>query len=343
MPCGATSRGRVSMADDDASVWAEVVGQDRAVDALRRAAAAPVHAYLFIGPPGSTKDEAAQAFERYDLISAPVVNIHRQVVGWLSVDKVVDRLSEDSFKQSLGQVGLGDDVDLFGPVWLSGRKRWIWLGLNLFTAFVASRVIGVFEGSIERLAALAALMPIVASIGGNTGNQTVALVIRGIALSQLNESNRIYLLRKEVAISVLNGLMWGFLMGVVTLLLYGSLPLAGVMDQRAQHGLLDPVDVLLDEVAGALEVQQRVGDHLARAVVGDLSAAVGRHHGNIAGREHMLRLAGQAQREHRRVLAQPQLVGRVLRARGGEVLHGLVGRQVVGPAALAPLHFRGQP
>jgi len=174
-------------------------------------------------------DEAAQAFERYDLISAPVVNIHRQVVGWLSVDKVVDRLSEDSFKQSLGQVGLGDDVDLFGPVWQSGRKRWIWLGLNLFTAFVASRVIGVFEGSIEKLAALAALMPIVASIGGNTGNQTVALVIRGIALSQLNESNRLYLLRKEVAISTLNGLMWGFLMGVVTLLLYGSLPLAGVM------------------------------------------------------------------------------------------------------------------
>jgi magnesium transporter len=174
-------------------------------------------------------DEAAQAFERYDLIAAPVVNLHRQVVGWITVDEVVDRLSEDTFKQSLGQVGLDEDFDLFGPVWQSGRRRWIWLGLNLLTAFVASRVIGVFEGSIERLAALAALMPIVASIGGNTGNQTVALVVRGLALSQLNESNRRYLLRKELSISALNGAVWGLLMGAVTWLLYGSPELAGVM------------------------------------------------------------------------------------------------------------------
>jgi magnesium transporter len=174
-------------------------------------------------------DAAAQAFDRYNLIAAPVVNLHRHVVGWLGVDKVVDRLSEDSFKQSLSQVGLGEDVDLFGRVWESGRKRWIWLGLNLLTAFIASRVIGVFEGSIAQLAALAALMPIVASIGGNTGNQTVALVIRGLALSQLNESNRRYLLFKEVAISAINGALWGVLMGAVTLLLYQSAALAGVM------------------------------------------------------------------------------------------------------------------
>lgn len=174
-------------------------------------------------------DEAAQAFERYDLISAPVVNLHRHVVGWVTVDRVVDRLAEDTFKQSLSQVGLSEDVDLFGPIWQSSRKRWIWLGLNLFTAFIASRVIGFFEGSIAQLAALAALMPIVASIGGNTGNQTVALVIRGLALSQLNESNRRYLLRKELAISALNGSLWGLLMALVTLLFYGSLALAGVM------------------------------------------------------------------------------------------------------------------
>jgi magnesium transporter len=174
-------------------------------------------------------DEAAQAFERYDLLAAPVVNLHKQVVGWVTVDQVVDRLSEDSFKQSLGQVGLGEDVDLFEPVWQGGRKRWVWLGLNLLTAFIASRVIGVFEGSIAQLAALAALMPIVASIGGNTGNQTVALVIRGLALSQLNESNRRYLLRKELGISALNGVLWGLLMGLVTLVLYQSLALAGVM------------------------------------------------------------------------------------------------------------------
>ncbi len=179
--------------------------------------------------PTDKADEAAQAFERYDLIAAPVVDSDRRVIGWITVDEVVDRLSEDSFKQSLGQVGLDEDIDLFGPVWASGRRRWIWLGLNLLTAFIASRVIDVFEGSIAQLAALAALMPIVASIGGNTGNQTVALVVRGLALSQLNEGNRRYLIRKEIAIGALNGVLWGLLMGGVTLLLYGSPALAGVM------------------------------------------------------------------------------------------------------------------
>jgi len=179
--------------------------------------------------PTDKADEAAQAFERYDLIAAPVVDPERRVVGWITVEEVVERLSEDTFKQSMGQVGLDEETDLFGPVWQSGRRRWIWLGLNLLTAFVASRVIGVFEGSIERLAALAALMPIVASIGGNTGNQTVALVVRGLALSQLNESNRRYLLRKELSISAMNGLALGLLMGAATLLLYGSVELAAVM------------------------------------------------------------------------------------------------------------------
>jgi magnesium transporter len=174
-------------------------------------------------------DDAAEAFERYDLISAPVVNLHRQVVGMLTVDAVLDRVKQDSFKQSLSQVGLSEDEDLFAPILKSSRKRFVWLGVNLFTAFVASRVVGRFEGSIERLAALAALMPIVASIGGNTGNQTVALVIRGLALSQLTAANLRFLLRKELAIAVLNGALWGLVMAFATLLLYGSPALAGVM------------------------------------------------------------------------------------------------------------------
>ena len=174
-------------------------------------------------------DDAAVAFERYDLLSAPVVNLHRQVVGSLTVDDVLDHVTQDTFKQSLSQVGLSEDEDLFAPIWQSGRKRWAWLGLNLLTAFIASRVVGAFEGSIAQLAALAALMPIVASIGGNTGNQTVALVIRALALSQLNRGNLRFLLRKELAIGVMNGVLLGLLMGFATLLLYGSWPLAGVM------------------------------------------------------------------------------------------------------------------
>lgn len=174
-------------------------------------------------------DEAAEAFERYDLISAPVVNLHRQVVGTLTVDAVLETVKQDSFKQALSQVGLSEDEDLFAPILKSGRKRWVWLGVNLFTAFIASRVVGMFEGSIAQLAALAALMPIVASIGGNTGNQTVALVIRGLALSQLTPGNVKFLLRKELAIGALNGALWGLLMGAATLVLYGNAPLAGVM------------------------------------------------------------------------------------------------------------------
>jgi magnesium transporter len=174
-------------------------------------------------------DAAAEAFERYDLVSAPVVNLHRQVVGTLTVDAVLDRVKQDSFKQSLSQVGLSEDEDLFAPIWQSGRKRWVWLGVNLFTAFIASRVVGTFEGSIAQLAALAALMPIVASIGGNTGNQTVALVIRGLALSQVNAGNIKFLLRKELVIGAINGVLWGLVMAIATLLLYRSPALAGVM------------------------------------------------------------------------------------------------------------------
>jgi len=176
-----------------------------------------------------TDDEAAEAFERYDLISAPVVNLHNQVVGMLAVDAVLEHVKQDSFKQALSQVGLSEDEDLFAPIWQSGRKRLAWLGVNLLTAFIASRVVGRFEGSIAQLTALAALMPIVASIGGNTGNQTVALVIRGIALSQLNASNMLFLLRKELAIGIINGVLWGIVMAFATLLLYHSVGLAAVM------------------------------------------------------------------------------------------------------------------
>jgi magnesium transporter len=174
-------------------------------------------------------DEAAEVFERYDLISAPVVNLHNQVVGRLTVDAVLEHVKDESFKQALSQVGLSEDEDLFAPIWQSGRKRLAWLGVNLLTAFIASRVVGRFEGSIAQLTALAALMPIVASIGGNTGNQTAALVIRGIALSQLNVRNMLFLLRKELAIGVINGALWGVVMAAVTLLLYRSVGLAAVM------------------------------------------------------------------------------------------------------------------
>lgn len=171
--------------------------------------------------------EAVNTFERYDLNSAPVVNKHNQLVGAVRVDKVLEYANEMAQQELLSQVGLSEHEDLFDPVWESSRRRWTWLGINLVTAFVASRVIGAFEATIEQLVALAALMPIVASIAGNTGNQTLALIIRGLALDQVNPGNLRYLLSKELAISVINGALWGTAVGLFAFLFYrdGSLSL----------------------------------------------------------------------------------------------------------------------
>jgi magnesium transporter len=173
--------------------------------------------------------DAVQIFERYDLRSAPVVNLHRQIVGVLGIDEVMDYVNESAYKDRLSQVGLKEDEDLFGPVWKSSRNRWTWLMLNLFTAFIASRVINVFEGTIQQIVAVAALMPIVASVAGNSGNQTMALVIRGLALDQINSGNFNRLLGKELAISLVNGAIWGAVVGFFALLFYQRMPLALVM------------------------------------------------------------------------------------------------------------------
>jgi magnesium transporter len=173
--------------------------------------------------------EAAGAFERYNLLSAPVVNLHGQPVGMLTVDKILDYREQQVQRERLNQVGLREDEDLFAPVWESARNRWLWLGVNLGTALVATRIIGLFEDSIVQIVALASLMPIVASIGGNTGNQTVALMIRGIAMRQITKENRRRFLAKEGAIGLVNGLMWGGIMAVVVFVLYGDAGLALVM------------------------------------------------------------------------------------------------------------------
>ncbi|MGR9105352.1 MAG: magnesium transporter, partial [Gammaproteobacteria bacterium] len=128
-----------------------------------------------------TADEATRAFERYNLISAPVVDSRRQLVGRLCIDAVMDHLREEADEDMLNQAGLRDEEDLFSGVWASVQNRWTWLLINVFTAFTASRVIGLFEDTILQLVALASLMPVVAAIGGNTGNQTSMLIIRSLA------------------------------------------------------------------------------------------------------------------------------------------------------------------
>jgi magnesium transporter len=174
-------------------------------------------------------DEAAESFDRYDLVSAPVVDSAGRVIGRVTVDAVLEYVRERQEAQALGKVGLREDEDLFASVWDSAKNRGPWLALNLFTAFIASRVVGAFEGSIEKLAALAALMPIVAGIGGNSGNQTTTLIVRSLALGQVTATGARRLLAKELGISALNGVVWGGVLGVLAFLLYRNVALGGVM------------------------------------------------------------------------------------------------------------------
>jgi magnesium transporter len=182
--------------------------------------------------------DAVKAFERYDLVSAPVVDERGKLVGRLTVDAAMDFVRYDSNLQALKHAGLSGDEDLFAAPWHSARNRWPWLGINLLTAFVASRVIGQFEATIDQVALLAALMPIVASIGGNTGNQTMALVIRGLALDRIRPGNARRLLTKELAIGLLNGIVWGLIVAIFAVALYSNLTLGVVMSGAVLMNLL---------------------------------------------------------------------------------------------------------
>jgi magnesium transporter len=145
------------------------------------------------------------------------------------VNAVVDYIRERSAESTLAEAGLSQEEDIFAPVLDSFKNRWAWLAVNLVTAFIASRVIGLFEGSIERLVALAALMPIVAGVGGNSGNQTITMIVRALALGQIQGGYWAQLLRKEIGVALLNGVVWGTLLGLVAYAFYGNIALGGVM------------------------------------------------------------------------------------------------------------------
>jgi magnesium transporter len=183
-------------------------------------------------------ENAVDAFEKYNWITAPVVNLHQQLVGRLIVDTVLDLVQHRAASESLRQVGLSEDEDLFAPAKTSARNRWPWLALNLFTAFIASRVIGAFEPIIAQLVALAALMPIVASIGGNTGTQTMALMIRGLALNQLGSTQLRQMFVKECKVAAINGALWGTVLGGLTLMLYQDIRLSIVIAVAVLGNLL---------------------------------------------------------------------------------------------------------
>lgn len=190
--------------------------------------------------------EAAQAFERYDLVSAPVLDPSGKLIGRITVDEVLDVIREETESELLSSAGLREEEDLFASVWESAKNRWLWLALNLCTAFFASRVIGTFEGTISKVVALATLMPIVAGIAGNSGNQTMTLMIRSLALGQVSSSNLSLLFKKELAIAGMNGLVWGGVAGFAAFALYHDSP------QGVALGILMTMAIVLNLIVGAV-------------------------------------------------------------------------------------------
>jgi magnesium transporter len=154
--------------------------------------------------------EVVQLFERMDWISAPVVDESGKLLGRITIDDIVDVIREESDHSIKSMAGLGDAEDTFAPVMRTAKRRAVWLGINLITAFVASAVISQFSATIDQVVALAVLMTIVASMGGVAGNQTQTMVIRSMALGQIGKTNSMWLMNRELLVAAINSLLWGF-------------------------------------------------------------------------------------------------------------------------------------
>ena len=178
---------------------------------------------------GTDSREVARLFQDLDLMSAPVVDDAGRLIGRITVDDVVDLIREDSDRTVMQMAGLDDEADMFAPVLVSSRRRAVWLGINLLTAFLAAWVIGQFQGTLEQLVALAVLMPIVASMGGIAGSQTLTLVIRGLALGQVQKGNVRVLLGREIGVSILNGLLWAAVVAALAVAWFGDWGIGGVI------------------------------------------------------------------------------------------------------------------
>ena len=190
--------------------------------------------------------EIARVFSERDLISAAVVDDEGRLLGRITIDDVVDVIIEDAEEAVLGPAGLDVDEDTFAPVHRAVRRRAMWLGINLLTAFAAAAVISVFEETIIKVVALAVLMPVVASMGGIAGTQTLTLVIRGQALGQLNRRNMFWMLNREFVIAALNGLLWATLVAIAAVLLFDDTTLGWVIATAMI------VTILVAAVAGSL-------------------------------------------------------------------------------------------
>ena len=188
----------------------------------------------------------ARLFERNNWISAPVVDEQNKIVGRITIDDVVDVIIEDADHSLMSLAGLDEDEDTFAPVVRTAPRRAIWLGVNLLTAILASTVINVFQDTIDKVVALAVLMPIVASMGGVAGSQTLTVVIRGMAMGKIGTSNRLWLLSREIMSSLINGLLWACVLAIITVLWFDDMAMGLII------AIAIIINLLTAAVGGAL-------------------------------------------------------------------------------------------
>ena len=169
--------------------------------------------------------EVAQLFERMDLVSAPVIDEDGKLLGRITIDDVVDVIRDDADHSLMGMAGLDEEDDTFAPVMKTSKRRALWLGINLITAFIAATVISQFSATIDQVVALAVLMTIVASMGGVAGNQTLTLVIRSMALGQIGKTNARWLMNRELKVAFLNGILWAVVAAVVAAIWFSDITL----------------------------------------------------------------------------------------------------------------------
>ena len=173
--------------------------------------------------------EVAREFENYDLVSAPIVDEQHKLIGRITIDDVVDVIRDEGEHSIMSMAGLDDEEDMFSPALTSAKRRGVWLGINLLTAFLAAGVIGFFENILEQVVALAILITIVPSMGGIAGSQTLTLAIRGLALGQLGSSNYKSLIKKEISIGVLNGLIWALVVASFSIIWFENFAIGAVI------------------------------------------------------------------------------------------------------------------
>ncbi|MAD45645.1 MAG: magnesium transporter [Oceanospirillaceae bacterium] len=189
--------------------------------------------------------DVAKLFERHDLVSAPVVDDDGILVGRITIDDVVDVIRETADHSLMSMAGLDDEEDTFAPALKTSRRRAVWLGINLITALAASAVIGLFDETIEKVVALAVLMPIVASMGGIAGSQVLTLVIRGQALGHLSGSNFRWLFNREIIVAAINGFLWAAVIALITFIWFRDASIAAIIAAAIV------INLLVAAVAGA--------------------------------------------------------------------------------------------